>query len=76
MGESTAKMREQMRLRRVAEGLLAGGQAPPSRGCELGTDHPVAYCDVHANDAAADAPRLRITARIEPGSNHVWMIIS
>lgn len=198
MGESTAEMREQTRLRQVAEGLLAGGQAPPTRGWELGTDalamlyrlasdhrssddalavlhelqvhqveldlqleqleanenelteelqryrdryeqapvgylllhangqiieanlaadqlfaslngdsatrpdgprvedliapadrpalaamlnslgtdHPVASCDVQAMDAAADAPSLRITARIEPDSDHVWMIVS
>lgn len=35
---STAEMREQTRLRRAAEQLLAQGVAPPTRGWELGTD--------------------------------------
>jgi len=42
----------------------------------LCADHPVASCDVEAFDACADAPTLRITAKIEPGSDSVWMIIS
>ncbi|MCC5887064.1 MAG: PAS domain-containing protein [Gammaproteobacteria bacterium] len=35
---ATAELREQTRLRRVAENLLTEGQAPPTRGWEIGTD--------------------------------------
>lgn len=36
--QSSVSVREETRLRRVAEGLLAGGQAPPTRGWEVGAD--------------------------------------
>ena len=42
----------------------------------LDADHAIESCDVRAIDAAADAPALRITARLEPNSFNAWVIIS
>jgi len=43
---------------------------------QLDAGHPVTSCDVEAIDAAADAPPLKITVRLEPGSANVWMTVS
>ncbi|TVS15456.1 MAG: PAS domain-containing protein [Gammaproteobacteria bacterium] len=43
---------------------------------ELRGDQPIASCEVDAIDAPLGAPALRITARLEPGSDNVWMVVS
>ena len=43
---------------------------------QLGSAQPIASCDVHAIGAAPDAPKLRLSARVETGSDNVWMVVS
>lgn len=43
---------------------------------QLSPGQGIASCEVRAVDKAADAPALRITARLEPGSEDLWLIVS
>lgn len=80
----------QAAMRLFAPGAGSGGEelrvhdllTPEARGAlaallgQLKPDQPTASCEVDAIDAPRCAPALRITARLEPGSDNVWVVLS